>query len=72
MNENSDRLTYAAFPPALKAAMKTAAANYGWDRATWAMHTQMIADAMLAGRDTDEGIAGRYGAPKQHCPWADE
>lgn len=67
----SDRITYASFPAHLKAAMKIAARNYGWDRATWAMQTQMIQDAMLSGRDTDDNIAARYGAPKQPCPWGE-
>ncbi len=65
----SDRLTYASFPAHLKAAMKIAARNYDWDRETWARQTQMISEALLAGRDTDDNIAARYGAPKQPCPW---
>nr|MDQ5908961.1 hypothetical protein [Pseudomonadota bacterium] len=41
-----DRLTYAAFPPGLKSAMKTAAARNGWTREDWAMQTALLQAAM--------------------------
>ena len=56
----SDRLTYAAFPPALKAAMKIAATRNAWCRATWAMQTALIQDALLAGRVTEPELIAGY------------
>ena len=56
----SDRLTYAAFSPALKAAMKLAATRNAWCRETWAMQTALIQDALLAGRVTEPELIAGY------------
>ena len=45
MNESA-RITYAAFPPALKAAMKIAAKRFDWCPKTWVQQTEAIAEAM--------------------------
>jgi len=57
---DADRLTYAAFPAPLKAAMKTAAARNGWCRATWAMQTALIQDALLSGRVLESELVAGY------------
>jgi len=59
----SDRLTYAAFPSALKAAMKLAAARNGWCRATWAMQTALLQDSMQRGCYLPEELAEAYRNP---------
>ena len=56
----SDRLTYAAFSPALKAAMKLAATRNAWCRETWAMQTALIQDALLSGRVLESEIVAGY------------
>ena len=60
---DADRLTYAAFPPGLKSAMKTAAARNGWTREDWVAHTAMIQKAMLAGQYSPNELAAAYAAP---------
>ena len=60
MNTSADRMAYAAFPPALKAAMKTAAQRNGWCRETWAMQTALIQDALLAGRELESTLIAGY------------
>ena len=63
MDTESARITYAAFPPALKAAMKIAAARNGWCRKTWAFQTEAIAAAMLTGGWTADELADAYRNP---------
>lgn len=58
--DSTDRLTYAAFPLALKTAMKSAAQRNGWCRETWAMQTALIRDALLAGRVTEPELIEGY------------
>ena len=60
---DSDRLTYATFPPGLKAAMKTAATRNGWTREDWAMQTALLQAAMLAGQYSHHELAAAYAAP---------
>ncbi len=60
------QFTYAAFPTALKAAMKTAARDYGWEREDWQLHTQCCQDAMLRGVG-DDVLADGYLNPHQAC-----
>ena len=57
---NSDRLLYAGFPPALKVAMKSAAARYGWNREDWRLQTTLIADAIREGRASAHALAPYY------------
>lgn len=59
----SDRLTYAAFPPGLKSAMKLAATRNGWTREDWALQTAMLAAAMLAGSYSHHELSAAYAAP---------
>ena len=61
MNDSA-RTTYAAFPPALKAAMKIAADRNGWCPKTWAQQTEAIAEAMTRGWTADE-LADAYRNP---------
>ena len=63
-----DRLLYATFPPGLKAALRTAAARHGWDRATWRSQTQLIHDALRSGRQTAEALATAYHLPPETAP----
>lgn len=58
---------YAAFPPALKAAMKVAAERNGWCRKTWAFQTEALADAMTRGWTADE-LADAYRNPPPCSP----
>lgn len=60
---DADRITYAAFPPGLRAAMKTAAARNGWTREDWAMQTALLQAAMLAGQYNPHELAAAYAAP---------
>ena len=62
MNESA-RITYAAFPPALKAAMKIAANRFDWCPKTWAFQTEAIAEAMLTGGWTADELADAYRNP---------
>ncbi len=66
MDENSDRQTYAAFPPDLKAAMKAAASGYGWGRDDWGLHTQCCQDALIRGVVADV-LADGYRNPHPSC-----
>lgn len=60
MNPAADRLTYAAFPPDLKAAMKIAAQRNDWCRETWAMQTALIQDALVTGRVLEATLIAGY------------
>ena len=63
MDTESARITYAAFPPTLKAAMKIAAKRFDWCPKTWAQQTEAIAEAMLAGGWTADELADAYRNP---------
>lgn len=54
------QFAYAAFPPDIKAAMKTAATRNAWCRATWAMQTALIQDALLSGRVLESELVAGY------------
>ncbi len=41
-----DRLTYAAFPKELKAALRDAAKRNHWDRETWRYQTRCLQDTL--------------------------
>ena len=62
MNESA-RTTYAAFPPALKTAMKIAAKRFDWCPKTWVQQTEAIAEAMLTGGWTADELADAYRNP---------
>ena len=60
MDVDRDRITYASFPESLRTAMKIAAQRNAWCRATWAMQTALIQDALLAGRVTEPELIAGY------------
>ena len=60
---DDDRLTYAAFPPGLRAAMKTAATRNAWTREDWALQTALLQAAMLAGQYSHHELSAAYAAP---------
>lgn len=68
---NSDRLTYAGFPPALKVAMKAAAGRYGWNREDWRLQTTLIHDAILEGRASAHDLSPYYAQAPGETTWAE-
>jgi hypothetical protein len=64
----ADRLIYASFPQALRAAMRTAAKRFSWTHEDWRLQTNMIQDAMLGGGYSAKAIATAYAtAPLQEA-----
>jgi hypothetical protein len=62
MTPDLARLTFAAFPPELKAAMKTAAARNQWQAEDWPRQIEMLQDAMRQGHSAD-ALANAYSNP---------
>ena len=60
---DADRLTYAAFPKALKTAMKIAAQRNDWNRESWALQTDLIHRSLLTGTTTEADIIAGYTQP---------
>ena len=54
---------YAVFGNDLKAAMKTAAKRWDWDKETWILQTELIAQALQTGCFTEEQLAADYQRP---------
>ena len=61
--EGEARARFRAFPPALRAALRSAAARNGWDGPTWPMQVAMVAEALDEGRCTAGELAAAYGTP---------
>ena len=51
MTQETARLLFAAFPPGLKSAMKTAATRNAWCAETWPLQIALIQVALAAGYD---------------------
>jgi len=58
----ADRLIYASFPQPLREAMRIAAKRFNWTHDDWRLQTNMIQEALLAGRVTADGLATAYAA----------